>query len=92
MFLQTAGNEAAFVLDNYLTGVLRASSEDEAKTNPQVGPGTVDFAGTPQPEDPCGDLTTSEIEAIQEVVDQAGRPLEVVGSAAQGARRGVGTY
>ena len=42
---------------------------------------------------PCGsgDLTAEEIIQIQRVVDQAGRSLEVVGSAAQGTRRGVGT-
>lgn len=34
-----------------------------------------------------GDLTVGEVAAIQKVVNQAGRPLEVVGSAARGARR-----
>ena len=38
-----------------------------------------------------GDLTAAEIRQIQRVVDQAGRPLEVVGSAARGGRRGIGT-
>jgi hypothetical protein len=38
-----------------------------------------------------GDLTNSEVRQIQKVVNRAGRPLEVVGSAAAGARRGVGT-
>lgn len=38
-----------------------------------------------------GDLTISEIRQIQLVVNEAGRPLEVVGSAATGSRRGVGT-
>ena len=33
-----------------------------------------------------GDLTQSEIDAIQATVNQAGRPLEVVGSAARGCR------
>jgi RHS repeat-associated protein len=33
-----------------------------------------------------GDLTVEEIEAIQKVVNEAGRPLEVVGSAAKGSR------
>jgi hypothetical protein len=33
-----------------------------------------------------GDLTAAEAKAIQDVVNQAGRPLEVVGSAARGAR------
>lgn len=37
------------------------------------------------------DLTVMEAKQIQSVVDQAGRPLEVVGSAAKGTRRGVGT-
>ena len=34
-----------------------------------------------------GDLTNAEVQQIQNVVDQAGRPLEVVGSAARGARQ-----
>lgn len=38
-----------------------------------------------------GDLTRKEISQIQSVVNEAGRPLEVVGSAAKGTRRGVGT-
>ncbi len=38
-----------------------------------------------------GDLTKAEAEQIQKVVDKAGRPAEVVGSAAKGTRRGVGT-
>ena len=33
-----------------------------------------------------GDLTNQEIQHIQDIVNQAGRPLEVVGSAARGAR------
>ena len=38
-----------------------------------------------------GDLTPQEIQQIQRVVDDAGRPMEVVGSAARGERRGIGT-
>ena len=38
-----------------------------------------------------GDLTVHEVQAIQAVVDKAGRPLEVGGSAAMGTRRSVGT-
>lgn len=38
-----------------------------------------------------GDLTGREAFQIQSVVEKAGRPLEVVGSAARGERRGVGT-
>ncbi|MEM6932481.1 MAG: RHS repeat-associated core domain-containing protein, partial [Pseudomonadota bacterium] len=38
-----------------------------------------------------GDLTNGEVAAIQGAVDEAGRPLNVVGSAATGDRRGVGT-
>jgi hypothetical protein len=38
-----------------------------------------------------GDLTKAEIKQIQKTVDEAGRPLDVVGSAAAGTRRGVGT-
>jgi hypothetical protein len=45
-----------------------------------------------QPGDPTyGDLTQEEVRQIQEIVDRAGRPLEVVGSAAQGIRRNAGT-
>jgi hypothetical protein len=36
-----------------------------------------------------GDLTGAERERIQSVVDKAGRPLHVVGSAARGARTAV---
>jgi hypothetical protein len=44
--------------------------------------------GLPQREGASGlgDLTVAEAKAIQDVVSQAGRPLEVVGSAARGAR------
>jgi hypothetical protein len=38
-----------------------------------------------------GDLTVSEIDAILNIVNEAGRPLDVVGSAARGTRRGIGT-
>jgi RHS repeat-associated protein len=38
-----------------------------------------------------GDLTKGEVAAIQNAVDKAGRPLDVVGSAVTGDRRGVGT-
>ena len=38
-----------------------------------------------------GDLTEHEIAGIQSVVEAAGRPLEVVGSAASGTRRAVGS-
>jgi len=37
-----------------------------------------------------GDLTQGEIDKIQSTVDQAGRPIEVVGSAARAERRHVG--
>lgn len=44
------------------------------------------------PEDSLlGDLTDDEIGSIQAVVDEAGRPIDVVGSAATGDRRNVGT-
>jgi RHS repeat-associated protein len=38
-----------------------------------------------------GDLTKAETKQIQKAVNSAGRPLDVVGSAAQGTRRGVGS-
>lgn len=37
-----------------------------------------------------GDLTVGEVQKIQAVVDEAGRPLEVGGSAAKGTRIGIG--
>src|SRR5262249_47525021 len=37
-----------------------------------------------------GDLDQAEVDGIQDIVDQAGRPLEVVGSAARGSR-GLGS-
>lgn len=40
---------------------------------------------------PLGDLTAQEVKRIQDVVDQVGRPIEVVGSAAKGERRSIGT-
>ncbi len=39
----------------------------------------------------AGDLTRAEVRQIQGVVNEAGRPLEVIGSAATGTRRNVGT-
>ena len=50
--------------------------------------GNDDFAAA---NTPLGDLTAAEIKQIRGTVDAAGRPLEVVGSAATGTRRGVGT-
>jgi len=44
-----------------------------------------------RPSCPRGDLTFDEMQQIQAIVDAAGRPLDVVGSAASGTRRGVGT-
>ncbi|WP_343817671.1 RHS repeat protein [Dyella marensis] len=38
-----------------------------------------------------GDLTNAEVAQIQRIVNKAGRPLEIVGSAAKGTRRGVGS-
>jgi RHS repeat-associated protein len=38
-----------------------------------------------------GDLGAAEVQQIQRLVDEAGRPLEVVGSAARGMRRGLGS-
>jgi len=38
-----------------------------------------------------GDLTKGEVTNIQEVVNKAERPIEVVGSAATGNRRGIGS-
>jgi hypothetical protein len=38
-----------------------------------------------------GDLTQLEIQQIQQLTNQAGRPIHVVGSAARGERRGIGT-
>ena len=49
---------------------------------------TVGAAGPATPQ--LGDLTPGEITQIQSVVDEAGRPLEVVGSSAS-ATRGLGS-
>jgi hypothetical protein len=38
-----------------------------------------------------GDLAPEEVQQIQELTDQAGRPIYVGGSAARAVRRGVGT-
>ncbi len=38
-----------------------------------------------------GDLTSQEVVQIQKVVNESGRPIEVVGSAAKGTRRAVGS-
>lgn len=38
-----------------------------------------------------GDLTKAEVKQIQSVVDEAGRPLDVIGSAAKGSRRNPGS-
>lgn len=55
----------------------------EELEQPKLGPrqAYVDAAGTG-----LGDLTAEEVEQIQSVVDEAGRPLDVVGSAARGGR------
>jgi hypothetical protein len=49
------------------------------------------FSATEEAASGLGDLTNGEVAQIQGVVDEAGRPLEVAGLAARGARRGVGT-
>lgn len=38
-----------------------------------------------------GDLTKAEVKQIQKIVDEAGRPLDVIGSAAKGTRRNPGS-
>jgi hypothetical protein len=47
--------------------------------------GAAGLAGS-APQSKLGDLTPSEVEQIQSAVNEAGRPLEVVGSAARGTR------
>ncbi|MGO9919697.1 MAG: hypothetical protein ACLQIB_34015 [Isosphaeraceae bacterium] len=58
---------------------------------PIGGPAAPRPAATAPNNATLGDLTPQEVQEIQSVVDEAGRPLEVVGSAARGTRRGVGT-
>jgi hypothetical protein len=60
-----------------------------AGESPAIIRGAVRAVGAvgPAPRPNLGDLTPSEVQQIQSVVNQAGRPLEVVGSAARGARR-----
>jgi RHS repeat-associated protein len=60
-----------------------------AGTGEAVGGGAA--AGDASAASGLGDLTAGETAAIQSTVDQAGRPLEVVGSAARGERRAAGS-
>ena len=66
-------------------------NEDE---NQAQQPRTPPTAAVPAPggqPSGLGDLTAGEVAEIQAVVDEAGRPLEVVGSAAEGTRRSPGS-
>jgi hypothetical protein len=58
---------------------------------PAVFRGVTGLTGILQPgvQPNLGDLTADEVQQIQSVVNQAGRPLEVVGSAARGSRTGT---
>ncbi len=53
--------------------------------------GTIRTRGAAEGASGLGDLSLAEVRQIQGVVHEAGRPLEVVGSAARGARRGIGS-
>jgi hypothetical protein len=53
---------------------------------PLAGIGGVGAVGGAAELSGLGDLTTAEVAQIQSVVNQAGRPLSVVGSAASGSR------
>jgi hypothetical protein len=55
MLLPVSGTDQMDYFQLLLDDTLMAS-RDDSKTNPQVvAPALADFAGTPQPEDPCGD-------------------------------------
>lgn len=50
------------------------------------------FAATEAPASGLGDLANGEVPQIQQVVDEAGRPLEVAGSVARGRHRNPVPY
>ena len=74
-----------FAINNVLVmdGAMRALQGVGPRVR-YTGPTTVAASG-------FGDLSEAEVAVIQQVVDEAGRPLYVVGSAARAARRGVGS-
>ena len=83
-----------------LPAATNASTADAANRIMQFGPASFSFNSLGQTTSKTdaeglpsglGDLTNAEVKQIQNVVDEAGRPLDVVGSAAKGERRGVGT-
>ena len=71
---------------------LQGDKQDKAEFLTTVGlTGATVYLGARGARPRYGDLTKTEIQTIQAEVDAAARPLEVVGSAARGTRRGVGT-
>src|SRR5215472_12535993 len=72
--------------DTECQNAVRAANSyvDDLRTGLAVGMTLYEFGK-------LGDLTPEEVAQIQSVVDRAWRPLNVVGSAVRGTRRGVGT-
>jgi hypothetical protein len=78
-----------------LAGMLADLRADPLDFLSKAGPGLAGLgmavphsfpAATAERASGLGDLTIAEVKAIQDIVNQAGRPLQVVGSAARGAR------
>jgi RHS repeat-associated protein len=68
------------------TGVFAGFLAQAFATRAPVGTGTA-AASADAVASGLGDLSAGEVKAIQQVVNRAGRPLNVVGSAARGARQ-----
>jgi hypothetical protein len=79
---------AAEALPELGVGAIRLGTKGFSAANP-AATRALQNAGSQPAAEMLGDLTAAEVKAIQDVVDNAGRPLEVVGSAATATRRGV---
>jgi RHS repeat-associated protein len=83
---QIAGTQAA--AGTLQAGLMLVTDGTLRGVNKIIGLGDLTNGGSASG---LGDLTNHEVNSIQKTVDDAGRPVEVVGSAAKGTRRGVGT-
>ncbi|HLK14710.1 MAG TPA: RHS repeat-associated core domain-containing protein, partial [Fimbriimonadaceae bacterium] len=81
---RTAGAAAEIVLGSAALGSGLGAVDDT--TTAALTTGLSDSAIVGRTTSGFGDLSAAEIEQIQAAVDEAGRPLEVVGSAARGER------
>ncbi|MBL8817438.1 MAG: hypothetical protein JNL58_15530 [Planctomyces sp.] len=81
-------------VETFATGSILPHAKEELKrqwTDPMLVYRGLIACVLASPRPRLGDLRPAEIRVIQSRVNAAGRPLEVVGSAARGTRRGVGT-